>query len=414
MRVFIIIAMMFCLTLTTYAQSDTNLWEFTLYVPGSEYLQTISAEGLVKQEAIPVELKEMIWANIHLSPDGRWIAFNQREPNATTVIYLGDLQRNSCCVEIHPDQIAETPNREWIRLIGFSPDNALAVYLPPETDPNLQYEPYPVFLSYETYLVDPETLISVKAGDFPENDEINVQWTPEGIASTDIHWCREGDSCMKPMVPGTRRIRQPFNDQITWERTALWDNQTDYGDRLAFTGEYVTPYLYYPAYPEATNMNPPIGMYVLAWVQEPSTTGWYENPTLIYNFDTFWGEWNEFRVESHWVADGHALFVRTTGSNDSETFVLRRDGERIDIEVDRFSDFLTGTPDGWIMLGPAGDSEEQPILHYQFNDDGVSVSTLTKLPATHLSPIILNSPELGSSVNTPFTPILPPTVFTLG
>jgi hypothetical protein len=59
MRVFIIIAMMFCLTLTAYAQSDTNPWEFTLYVPGSEYLQTISAEGLVKQEAIPVQLKEM-------------------------------------------------------------------------------------------------------------------------------------------------------------------------------------------------------------------------------------------------------------------------------------------------------------------------------------------------------------------
>jgi hypothetical protein len=110
----------------------------------------------------------------------------------------------------------------------------------------------------------------------------------------------------------------------------------------------------------------------------------------------FFSERHQQLDRAFWVLDGQAALVIPINENEGEWTLLFRDGTRQSVFVPPESEFLAGTPDGWLALLDGADGADLTL----YTVDGAEVVGLslgTTIPSSaHVQ--VLDAPELGTNI----------------
>ena len=177
-------------------------------------------------------------------------------------------------------------------------------------------------------------------------------WTDEGI------FVAPNNPSSWRSVEFTYRIWDPSEDQFTDTRRFF---NIDWADRLATTGEVIKSNNH-PEFPLGGSLSGApqrnvVELYLPTQVpdEEAAQVVYYDIDNLA--FERAW-----------WVIDGSAFLVE----NHDRGVIVFRDGQQHEFELAPTHDFLSITPDGWLMV----DAITYDVFYYQFQNGDVKMTLL--------------------------------------
>lgn len=355
------------------AQDDN--WDVLIFAQ-SEILR-VTADGFGDSIALPDAVQNMTqgstYYNVAITPDEQYFLFvdeDQEGTGFTATLNIADLASDDCCRTISaPDE------GEWevINLLGLSPDgskiviNFLNAYIRDGASllAILDIETGEYVTSFDPYT----TLINSNAIFFIDWDDNGIEIKP---------------SCFPC-------------DASADGQTMLWNPETnemiaDYGYNIAFAGSILAngetiQAIQHPDYPisNADSMFDPAN--IIEYFQLSDR----ENTKIVYfNPD------NINLIKPEWVIDGQAYIIQEPFAEG--VTVVWRDGQTDPFQFENPQMFLTGTPDGWLMINLDGTQLE----HYKWN--GNSFEQHAFVNASQMK--LLSSPQLGSTATGEMIPVI--------
>jgi hypothetical protein len=351
-------------------------WE--VWFIGNDTLYRVNANGLSDQITLPDHFRPT--SRIALSPDRRWLAW-QNVWESDQTIYLYDLQDRNCCVEV----------TTGAGLIGFDADGALILMSCesiPTGDGSSDHS-YGEGGSWPCILIsfDIQRQVDAPLVDLGYVDPYDtLEHTSRGIefGISDAH-CSPGDFCSWRYVPARTTIYDPISgDVINQTITAInFSGFQRAGDVLALTGEYVTPFNLYDSREAAQrDENGRYGVAYAAADQTDFTMIYYGLPIMT----------------THWVLDGNGVLIRA-GRGD----LLLRDGTLIydmPAELGSSWDVIAGTPDGW--LAHVIYNMDHTIAHVMYEQGTFTVNPLFTIPSMPYGLQLIYQTPLGATASGTF------------
>jgi hypothetical protein len=366
-NVIILVSCLLFIVSPIYSQSPAS-WEAYLYDINAQSIVVVRPTGSepVFQIASDTTL-EYAWLNHHIaiSPDHRFVAVGS--PGKHPVVVFHDIQQQTEFTTTIPTSDFST----LYQYVGaFSPDGTRFAFSYTGTSDEI----YAGQLVIVDLIGTPGAVLqTITETEQPYFYPVSLDWRDEGIYYYPVAF---GDA-------------MPFGEMLLWNPITNVITQTErlhvdgYGDTLELTGEMVN-ISYNDSFAAEIS---PFPANIIEYRPQPLVS---EIPTIAYHNP------NHLSLPyPRWVLDGQAflLYDQTLGSG----WLVYRNGQILDISLPIDYEFLTGTPDGWLMFDPAGFG----IYHYRFGANGLEFSQI----ATSQGPIILlERTPLGASVSSPFIP----------
>ncbi|HLU11093.1 MAG TPA: SH3 domain-containing protein [Oceanobacillus sp.] len=370
-------------------------------VLGGEVLFVSLADGSVRVQPLSGRLFAggSTVTEAAISPDHRYLAITSQVVGTDTQppVAIYDLSTDSCCVYVQPPtQIPVT----IYELGAFSPDGtqlALA-WLTNDDQGTFPFTGGMIIVDAATGAivksVSDQEIGAALGEEFPPPWAVLGDWREDGIRFHPNCYACEG------VIEGEWAIWNPVTSSFVPASGEYFSFA--FGAVLERTGETLlaTQNLQFPASAEPSMLPTPN---VISYVASGRPPRYYEPSTAPAIF--FNEAYIDMGVHAEWVLDGQAALVFAPGTRDLT--LLFRDGTQQPVFVSSSFNFLTGTPNGWLMLEDAANGQ---VLTLYTVEGAEVLATPVGDPLSSSSAIrVLDAPELGTSLTTvtPFPEIAP-------
>ncbi len=361
---------LFLLFISTFAftlsAQDNQDWEVVVF--DGEQLVIINADDSLDLLEIPAKMLEIIdpvsYNPMILSDDHRYfvsITNPDRRNFSGYTITIADLHNQTCCITVSDPfdgglldiilGVFDENNQYFTATIGYG--------LPDGTRDAM------IVVDVETgeivYQVDPkEHLDGARFVEF-------INWDNEGIRL--VPW-KETEPYSYDFADSNAIIWQPDTNEFMID-----NNHFDgfNGDYLPATGEYL----------RWTSSDDNLDQRIIEVISE----GDIDNRTAVFKFAK-----GDFLPHPFWVLDGRAYIMRQEGN---AGVVIFRDGTILDVELEVYTRFIAGTPDGW-LLQQTRPSEQRILLKFTVVDNEVQITPIMTFDSILLT---VQKPALGQNLD---------------
>ncbi|MDZ4767063.1 MAG: SH3 domain-containing protein [Chloroflexota bacterium] len=400
-RIGLILFALLLMGVNVHAQS---VWEIALVVQGevlagdfSVRLVQMTPDG-VTQTPLTAPLTPALLTDAALSPDGRYAAatFQGFMSDETLPAYLYDLTTGAVLTIDNPSGISSGT----MQIGGFSPDSTRLALSYVGVDYAMTDNPFAggaFTVEAATGVIDALAPMTV----------LNPSLPFEGIWVLMGEWGADGvqvyPSCFacEPAFEGEYALWNPDTNAIIANAGAFFS--FPFADALDGTGEilYVGRDDTYPGDPLPGRFPKPNVVRYFADGVLPQSDQIARSPVIYFNRDDI-----SIEGRARWVNDGRAFLI--TSSNGDESFWVSRDGLQTALTLPIGSEFLAGTPDGWVSATPSDPNNPQgaqTIVAYTDEVAGEPIGTV----GHYQTFIVVRKPALGLvEALMPLRPVLPP------
>jgi hypothetical protein len=394
-----VILFVLMISLTAQGQSDQEVVLFHIIyggtdaVQGGEVLYVSLADGSVRVQELSRGLfiggSSVIDAKI--SPDHRYLAMTSQFIGADTQhpVAIYDLATDSCCVYVQPP--AQAPIAVY-ELGSFSPDGKqLALsWLAINQQGDFPFTGGMIAVDAPTGTIvgsiSDREIGAALGEEFPQPWALLGDWRANGIRFHPNCYACEG------VLEGEWSIWDPATSGFTVASGEYFSFA--YAAILERTGEtlYSTQNLQYPVSSEPAMFPIPNVISYLPSGRPPTFFEPSSSPAIYFNESQI-----HAGIFADWVLDGQAALISAPGTPDLT--LLFRDGTQHPVFTSFDFNFITGTPNGWLMLE---DSPNGRVLTLYTVEGAEVLATPLGQPLLVDSALrLLDTPELGTSLTNP-------------
>jgi hypothetical protein len=354
-------------------------WEVVVYAPNAQSILVLAPEGIRERIPLPDEVN----GQFALSADRRYFAFEHRdfwgEGRGGDQVMVADLLEQDCGFVVTSSRTELEDTSAIVYAVGgFNPHDStqLSIFYSSGREGADQYS----IPDYGIVIVDVETGDVVLRVETMHWGEF-IDWREDGIL-----WSYYSDP--PPFIDEfSRQLRYSIWNPATGVQgrgaeffTEYFDGDTDTGDTLELTGEYIVP-----SYVVDTGTD--LSYSALLYQGRDPQMSADDQPSMVYIGDLLPSWFTESGFShSSWIADGNAIYIERSYMLRNETnfdtvTLLFRDGATQNVHLPVNHEFLTGTPDGWLAYdAPGGVSEDGKyhIYHYQYLNGELEMSVLAE------------------------------------